>query len=185
MVNSENYIISPKNSQTAIWSMILGIISFVCLGLAAIPAIICGHIAIGNINKSNGMLIGKGMSIAGLILGYANIIIIIVILLVVTAMPKFLKAKRNPKSIVRSAQVTMRQIESAREQYILDGGSKLNVNSINGMKSVLVPDYFRVWPVCPSGGSFYWDKTSGNVTAIIDSFNYGQPFTAYETVPIN
>lgn len=60
----------------AVFSMIAGIVSwFLCPGIAAIAAIITGHIAKGQIRDSNGRLTGSGMATAGLILGYTQIII--------------------------------------------------------------------------------------------------------------
>ncbi len=60
-------------SQLALWSLILSILSWVaCSVLAAIPAIICGHMALGRI-KQNPSLEGRGLAQAGLIIGYINI----------------------------------------------------------------------------------------------------------------
>jgi hypothetical protein len=41
--------------------------------LAAIPAVICGHIAWSKIRKSSGAIRGKGIATAGLILGYIGL----------------------------------------------------------------------------------------------------------------
>ncbi len=60
-------------SQLALWSLILSILSWVaCSVLAAIPAIICGHMALGRI-KQDPSLEGRGLAQAGLIVGYINI----------------------------------------------------------------------------------------------------------------
>lgn len=65
---------AQKNNGLAITSLVLGILSFVCLGcVAGIPAVICGHMALGQINRSGGLEGGKGLAMAGLILGYINI----------------------------------------------------------------------------------------------------------------
>jgi len=61
----------PRTAPIAIWSLVLAILSFNCGFLVtAIPAVICGHIAWSKIQKSGGALRGKGIAIAGLILGY-------------------------------------------------------------------------------------------------------------------
>jgi hypothetical protein len=39
-------------------------------GIAALPAVICGHTALTKINAAEGRLKGKGLAIAGLIMGY-------------------------------------------------------------------------------------------------------------------
>jgi hypothetical protein len=63
-----------KDTTLATISMVLGILSLVCLGpLAAIPAVICGHIAMGKISR--GEAEGEGMAKAGLIMGYISIVL--------------------------------------------------------------------------------------------------------------
>lgn len=66
---------NKKDAGLAIASMVLGIISFVFFGgiLTAIPAIICGHIAIGKVKRGEAK--GYGMAIAGLCLGYLSAVI--------------------------------------------------------------------------------------------------------------
>ncbi len=53
----------PRTPPVAIWSLILAVLSFTCGWLfAAIPAVICGHIARAKIRKSGGALGGRGTS---------------------------------------------------------------------------------------------------------------------------
>ncbi|MCH7225608.1 GYF domain-containing protein [Haloferula sp. A504] len=72
------YPVAPNNGN-AIASLICGITSilmlFTCfLGIiAAIPAAICGHLALKQINESCVPMAGRGMAIAGLITGYVTI----------------------------------------------------------------------------------------------------------------
>lgn len=74
MSEQKNQNSAPATDPMAVWSMVLGILSYVSCGVfSAIPAVILGHISLGNIKKSNGRLNGKGMTYAGLILGYINI----------------------------------------------------------------------------------------------------------------
>jgi hypothetical protein len=74
--------VHPKfNALGAIWSLVLGILSFVCLGIfGAIPAIICGHVARSTIRKSHGLLRGEGLALAGLILGYVALVLNIILI---------------------------------------------------------------------------------------------------------
>jgi hypothetical protein len=68
----------PPTSMTAIVSLVFGILSWVVLfGIGPIVAIIAGHMARNEINKSNGQLSGSGMAVAGLILGYAQLILLV------------------------------------------------------------------------------------------------------------
>lgn len=52
--------------------MVLGIV-WVC-GLGSLLAIIFGGVAIRRINESNGWRMGKGMAIAGLVLGIIGVV---------------------------------------------------------------------------------------------------------------
>ncbi len=71
-----------KTPGIAIASLICGILSWVCVGLlAAIPAVITGHLALGRIKRSAGALAGRGLAIAGLILGYISIVVMTVLLI--------------------------------------------------------------------------------------------------------
>lgn len=73
----------------AIWALILGIASlvFCCLPLA-IPAIICGHLARSRIEQSPVAASGRGMAMAGLIMGYVSVVALILacIIGIVTAL---------------------------------------------------------------------------------------------------
>lgn len=60
----------------AIASMVCGIVGIITCyfaGLLGIPAVICGHMALSRINNSPVPVGGRGMAIAGLILGYVGI----------------------------------------------------------------------------------------------------------------
>jgi len=75
-VNTPPLVPKIKRSAAALASLVLGIASFVvCLGpLAAIPAVICGHIGFRRIKRARGTLKGEGLAIAGLVLGYVNMV---------------------------------------------------------------------------------------------------------------
>jgi len=72
----------PKpNSTLAITSLVLGIVSVLCLGiLTGIPAIITGHIARGRARKFPDRYGNAGLGLAGFILGYVSIVETAVIL---------------------------------------------------------------------------------------------------------
>lgn len=81
---------AAKTSAQAIWSLVLGILSFLCFGFfAGIPAVICGHVARSNIRKSQGALTGGGMALAGLILGYIGIVVTTLGIIAAIAIPNF------------------------------------------------------------------------------------------------
>jgi hypothetical protein len=61
----------PPTNGLAVGSLVCGIVEFITLGLAAIPAVILGHVARAQIRRTGER--GEGMAIAGLILGYLAI----------------------------------------------------------------------------------------------------------------
>lgn len=62
----------PRTCGLATASLICGILGFLCFP-GGIAAIVCGHLALSAISKSDGYLTGRGMAIAGLICGYLMI----------------------------------------------------------------------------------------------------------------
>ncbi len=70
-----------SNSGLAIASLVLALVGL-CAGIfLGIPAVICGHMALNRIKQSNGMLGGRGMAIAGLVIGYLEIAVTVLYLL--------------------------------------------------------------------------------------------------------
>ncbi len=66
--------VMPHTSTLAIVSLISGLVSWFLLPfIAAIVAVITGHMAKSEIRKSMGMVTGNGMATAGLVLGYINL----------------------------------------------------------------------------------------------------------------
>lgn len=69
----------------SIASLVLGIISIMSCyvwGLFAIPAVICGHMSLKKINTSPTPVAGKGMAIAGLVMGYIGIALQLLIIVI-------------------------------------------------------------------------------------------------------
>ncbi len=69
---------------TAVASLVLGIISLVTCYFGiffAIPGVICGHIALSEIKQSEGRQEGRGLAIAGLVLNYIWVGLILLVLL--------------------------------------------------------------------------------------------------------
>lgn len=65
-------------STTAVVSFIFGILSWVLLPvIGAIVAVVCGHMARAEIGRSGGALEGDGFAIAGLVLGWTHIILMV------------------------------------------------------------------------------------------------------------
>ena len=74
------YYPTPVSSSTsAIVSLICGILAWIgVFGLGGLLAVIFGHIAKSEIRKSNGAIGGSGLATIGLVLGYANIALVVV-----------------------------------------------------------------------------------------------------------
>ena len=72
-------IIAPRRtSGLAITSLVCGVTGLFCLMLPGIPAVICGHMALNQIKNSAEAYEGRGMAIAGLILGYICIAFLLI-----------------------------------------------------------------------------------------------------------
>ena len=70
----------PSTNGMALASLICSIGSYVLLpGVAAVLGVIFGHLALGQIRASQGREEGRGMAIAGLILGYVNLALCVLI----------------------------------------------------------------------------------------------------------
>jgi hypothetical protein len=64
----------PGTSGLAVTSLILGVLSWIGMPLlGGIAAVIAGHVARNDIRKAAGRVGGDGMALAGIVLGYANI----------------------------------------------------------------------------------------------------------------
>lgn len=74
----------PKSNQKALWSMILGILGFICCGFfASIPAVILGYQARKEVRASGGLQTGEGQAKAGIILGWIGIALTILLIVAV------------------------------------------------------------------------------------------------------
>jgi hypothetical protein len=66
-------IVSQPTNGKATAAMILGLLIFIAGFFTGIPAVILGHMALGEINASGGMQGGRGQAITGLVLGYLSV----------------------------------------------------------------------------------------------------------------
>jgi len=141
----------PKNSGLAIWSLVLGILSLTCFWLlAAIPAVICGHVAYSRIKRSGGALSGGGLALGGLITGYLSIALIPVIgLLAAIAIPNFVKARTTAQ--MNGCIANLRQIDGAIQNKKPDD-AQVTFDDIS--------PYLKTTLVCPAGGTSFSDSYS-------------------------
>ncbi|HLW02145.1 MAG TPA: DUF4190 domain-containing protein [Ktedonobacterales bacterium] len=66
-------IVGQPTNGKATAAMILGLLVFVTWFVTGIPAVILGHMALGEINASGGAQGGRGQAITGLVLGYLSL----------------------------------------------------------------------------------------------------------------
>ena len=79
-----------EGNGLAVASMVLGILGILCLGpLAAVPAIICGHLASGKVRRGEMVPDAKGYATAGLVTGYVGLAIWLLIMLAYGAIIAF------------------------------------------------------------------------------------------------
>lgn len=108
------YVGPTETSGKAVASLICGILFFFVP--TAIAAIILGHLSLSNIRKAAGRLTGRGMAIAGLVLGYSGIAVIPFILIIAAiAIPNLLRARMVANEA--SAVACLRTIAVANVNY--------------------------------------------------------------------
>ena len=107
-------------SGKAIASLICGL--FTWIFPAAVAAIILGHVSLSEIGRSAGRLKGRGMAIAGLVLGYAGLFFIPFILIIAAiAIPNLLRSRQEANE--SSAVASLRTIDTAAITYSASYGN--------------------------------------------------------------
>jgi len=176
----------PQTSGLSIVSLVLGILANVgCCLLTGIPAVICGHMALSKIKKSNGTITGSGMALGGLIMGYISMALsfIMVPMMIAIAVPSFVKARDNARE--NSCHYNMRVIAHAIQQYTIDNNidSDTDIDLYNDAimpstdicdPSLYIPSYLK----CPENSATYSspvNNTNLNVTCPIadPNINHG------------
>jgi hypothetical protein len=125
----------------------------------AIPAVICGHLALGRIQRSGGSLGGRGLALAGLITGYVGIALIP--LLAVLAIPNFLKARETAQ---RNMCINhLRVIDKAKQQWAMDNNKTADDVPTPQDLDKYIPAGFNSLH-CPAGGVYTINKDSAPPT---------------------
>lgn len=145
-----------KTAGIAITSLVLGIIGLLTIWLCglgmlcAIPAVICGHIGYSRVRKSGGALAGDGMALAGLILGYIciGLLVLLIPMQLAIALPAFASARSKAQET--TCKNNLRQIEVAQQHYAVEHN-----NAVAGWPQLVGPDAaFKQRPTCPKGGVY-------------------------------
>lgn len=128
----------------AIASLILGILGVVCFGpLAAIPAVITGHLAYSRARRQPLEYSGSGLAVAGLVLGYVGIVIGLIILpaLLLPAL-----AKARTKSVEIRCINNLKQLSIATRLYASDHTGIFPTNLLQLTEEITTPHLL----VCPA-----------------------------------
>ena len=109
----EEYYEEPKTSGLAITSLVLGILSclglFLLLGIPPILGVVFGIISLGKIKKSDGLIQGKGLAIAGIITSCMSFFMVAVFgILAAMLMPAL--AKSRAKAMQVQSKNNLKQI---------------------------------------------------------------------------
>lgn len=164
----------PKNSGLAIWSLVLGILSLTCFYiLTAIPAVICGHVAMSRIKRSGGALCGNGLAIAGLVTGYLGIALSLVVLpmLLAIAIPNFVKARNT--AMMNACISNLRQIDGMKQQWALENKKEATDTPTQDDFKVYIKN--NQFPICPEGGTYQINPVGKDPTCSIPEHRLPTP----------
>jgi hypothetical protein len=119
--------VAPQDgSGLATVSLVFGILSIVTcslVGIAALVAIITGHMALGRINRSGSATGGRSKAKAGLIMGYISLALLFVVPIVASlAVPVF--AKIQEKGIITKQMSDARKVQLACMTYAAENSGK-------------------------------------------------------------
>ena len=78
----------PRTSSMAIVALALGVISFLGLFfIGGVGAIVTGHLARREIRASGGQVTGEGLATVGLVLGYINAVLSVLVMIAICLLP--------------------------------------------------------------------------------------------------
>ena len=160
-----------RTSHLAVWSLILAICSMVllvvCMGpLFAIPAVICGHMGLSRIGRSQGELGGNGLALGGLITGYISLglSLLWIPLMVAIAVPNFIRAREV--AMQNACINNLRQFEAAKDQWALEQDADLTTAvTADDIDPILGKPCSSV--TCPAGGEYALNTVGANPTCTI------------------
>jgi Domain of unknown function (DUF4190) len=75
----------PRNDGLAIASLVCSLTGLFTCGVTSILAVIFGFVSRSRIKKSNGSIVGSGMALAGIIIGFALIALYVLYFVVILA----------------------------------------------------------------------------------------------------
>lgn len=162
------YVINQtrENCGFAVAALVFGIIGFLGLDLcgAFIFTIIFGHIALSKIKHSNGALGGRGMAIAGLILGYIPVLFIVIFMLFILVTGGI--AEYSVREKIKEGHVIAEK-QKIRDEQLRDEVERKRIAEIEERRIDVSPSVLKTYEGTYefSNGDKHYDiviKASGN-----------------------
>jgi Domain of unknown function (DUF4190) len=151
---------SPKTSGMAIASLITGL---TCL---APFAIILGHMAMSRIKQSAGQLTGHGLALAGTIMGYVGLLLMIPFISVMFVGANAWKKGSDRAACILNTRNVQQAVRGHQNMKNLKVGDPIDWNFIFG------PDGYLPKPVCPLGGTYTFVETIPPAGTLVGSCSH-------------
>ncbi len=151
----------PANLGMATAAMVFGILSFLCIPFCGIVALVLGIIALVKINNSDGMLLGRGKAISGIILG--GLTFLWIPILAAMLLPALSVAREKAREI--SCCSNLKQITLAVHMWANDNDDKMpNANEVHDklFEYVGLESSFH----CPGGGDYIYFLNGAKMDSI-------------------
>jgi prepilin-type processing-associated H-X9-DG protein len=181
-------IAKAPTSGIAVFSLILGIVSYVCLGpLASVPGLILGIVALNRIRRERPALGGEGAAIAGIILSGINMALCVVLIPIMAAISLPALARAREAARRASCQNNLKQMGLVLKMFANDNkgayfpvlspepGKLMFANKSAASSSPLYPEYMSDLHVmiCPSDDEADKLETeSSNPDVMLDDHSY-------------
>jgi hypothetical protein len=119
--------IAPQSTNgLAIASLVLAIAgAFLLFGIGALLAVFLGHIALGQVKRSGGTQGGRGLAVAGLVIGYIELLVIAVVIAIIAIGA----AGSSAEYQVEACEVDLRTLQTAVAAYNAELGAYPSVEA--------------------------------------------------------
>lgn len=148
----------PRTSGLAVASLVTAL-----LALGVVPVIL-GHLALSQIKKAAGAVTGRGLALAGLVMGYLQIAALVVLIPIL-----FIGARAWKNGSDRAGCIiNQRNVQQSVRGY-------QGINGINPGSGVPI-DWQEIFgtgkfldrePVCPAGGKYEYAETAPNIGEMV------------------
>lgn len=146
---------APKTEGLAIFSLVLGLMSFFCSIFTGIPAIICGHISRARISGSNGALTGGGIAMVGLLTGYLSLLLTLALIALVAGLGNQIPAAQRFMA-APSVKAVSPLVVAACTQYRADNG-KFPAATPTAGEQVNADELFAILATPDASGKRYYN----------------------------